>query len=71
MEYLVIDAHKNDEFVKEFDSQDNAIAYADKMWNATSDADKAKTVEYYVLKSSNPDEDADNHYDGDIIKRYK
>ena len=36
-----------------------------------SDSDKKHTTAYYVLESVNPDVESDDHYDGDIIKRWK
>lgn len=71
MKYLVIDERKNDEFVEEFDKKEEAIAFADDEWERMVKADKDKTVAYYVLESVNEDEEAEDHFDGDIVKEYK
>lgn len=69
MKYLVITSYTTDEFVSEFETKEEALAHADRIWGSTSDADKKKG-RFYVLESVNPDEDAENHYDGNIIKEY-
>ena len=33
--------------------------------------DQKRRTAFYVLGSVNPDEDAPDHYDGDIVKRWK
>lgn len=71
MKYLVIDERKHDEFVEEFDTKEKAIAFADDEWERMAKADKDSTVAYYVLESVNEDEEAEDHFDGDIVKEYK
>lgn len=71
MKYLVIDERKHDEFVEEFDKKEEAIAFADDEWERMAKADKDSTVAYYVLESVNEDEEAEDHFDGDIVKEYK
>ena len=71
MKYLVIDQRKYDEFVEEFDKKEEAIAFADDEWGRMAKADKDSTVAYYVLESVNEDEEAEDHFDGDIVKEYK
>ena len=50
---------------------EDAMEYAEYSWNCMSDSDKIRTTAYYLLESVNPDEESDDHYDGDIIKRWK
>jgi hypothetical protein len=71
MKYLVIDQRKYDEFVEEFSTKEEAIAFADDEWERMAKADKDSTVAFYVLESVNPDPDSEDHYDGDFAKTYK
>ena len=67
MRYIVIDERKNDYFTEEFDSKDSAINSAKYDWNRRTEHDKKDTERFYVLESANPDEDADDHFDGNPI----
>ena len=67
MKYIVIDERKNDFFTEEFESKDEAIKTAKSDWDRRTEHDKKRTVAYYVLESVNPDEDADDHFDGNPI----
>lgn len=72
MRYIVFDERKNGElFTEEFDSKDDAAKSADDEWNRRTEYDKKHTDRFYVLESVNPDEDADDHFDGDIIRTFK
>ena len=71
MKYLVIDERKYDTFAEEFDTKEEATAFADDEWKKLVKADKDSTVAYYILESVNEDEEADDHFDGDIVKEYK
>lgn len=71
MKYIVIDSRKNDEFTKEFETADEAIAWAEYEWSRMTTHDKKDCAAYYVLESVNPDEDADDHLDGNPIKVFK
>lgn len=72
MKYLVIDEDDNNQmFVEEFDNLDEAIARADYGWRLLTNLEKKHTRNYYVLESINPDEEAENHYDGNPVKIYK
>lgn len=65
-----MDIKNGDEFTKEFDTKEEAINFADNIWNHLSNYDKKHREAFYVLETTNPDEDAENHFDGDIIKEY-
>ena len=67
MKYIVIDERKNDFFTEEFESKDEAIKTAKSDWDRRTEHDKKRTEAYYVLESVNPDEDADDHFDGNPI----
>ena len=70
MKYIIIDIKDGDMFDKEFDSKDEAIKEANKQFSWLTESDKKKRSAFYVLESVNPDEEADNHYDGEVIKKY-
>ena len=74
MKCLVVDNQMEygaTEEIKEFEILEDAMEYAEYSWNCMSDSDKKHTTAYYVLESVNPDEESDNHYDGNIIKKWK
>lgn len=70
MKYIVIEEHPCQEFVHEFDTKEEAIKFADSEFNRLCEADKKRITAYYVLESANPDEDAEDHFDGNPIKEY-
>ena len=70
MKYIIIDQTQIDFFTTEADTLDEAIKEAEIQFNRLTKADKGKRAGFYILKSINPDEDAENHFDGDIIKRF-
>lgn len=62
MRYVLMDVRKNDAIWTE-----NLMIWMQLLLRA-----KKKNVKsFYVLESVNPDETADNHYDGNIIKEWK
>ena len=71
MKYIIIDERKNDFLTEEFESKDEAIKTAKSDWDRRTAYDKKNTKAYYVLESVNPDEDADDHYDGNPILTLK
>jgi len=70
MKYLVIDDCGTDFWVEEFETTEEAIEYADREFENMTSRDKTRRRSFYVLESVNPDEDADDHYDGNPIKEY-
>lgn len=66
-----MDCTATDIFNEEFDTRDEAVEQAELDWERMSTYDKSRRTEYYVLESANPNEDTENHFDGDIIKRWK
>lgn len=71
MKYILIDETKTDIFTKEFDTELGALAAAKYEWEHLTESEKKDRVAFYVLKSVNPDEEAENHFDGDVVKDYK
>lgn len=71
MRYIVVDELKNDMFTEEFETKEEAVKAADEEWDRLTESDKNRRTSYYVLESSNSDEEAEDHFDGNIIKSYK
>ena len=71
MKYIVMDYKGGDLFTEEFDSEEEAIVAAEYGWNHLTDKEKQKRESYFVLESVNPDVDAENHLDGDVVRRWK
>lgn len=72
MKYILIDWVKDgDMFTEEFETVEEAVETASYEWEQLSTHDKNRRSEFYVLESVNPDEDAEDHLDGDIVKRWK
>ena len=71
MKYVVMDVRKTDLFVNEFNNKVEAIKYAKDDFEHMHKLDQKSCRQYYVLESINPDEDSENHYDGNIILSLK
>lgn len=68
MRYIIFDARKNGQiFTEEFEDKEEAIEYAEYEWDRRTEYDKKNTTGFYVLESANPDEDAEDHFDGNPI----
>ena len=67
MKYIIIDQTKTDWFTTEFDSKERAIKEAQKQWDWLTASDRERREAFYVLESVNPDEEAENHLDGNIV----
>lgn len=70
MKYIIIDVKKGDMFNKEFDNKAEALKQAEIDFSYLTKADIKEREAFYVLESINPDEDAENHYDGEVVKRW-
>lgn len=70
MKYIIVDKTNGDEFTKEFDNKEKAIKEAKIEWSYLSAHDREKTEAFYVLESVNPNEDAENHFDGNIVVNF-
>lgn len=58
-------------FTDEFDTKEEVLQEAGEQWGQLTEHDQQHRTAFYVLESINPDEDAPDHYDGEIIKRWK
>ncbi len=67
MKYIVFDDCGTDVFTKEFDNKEQAMKEAQNEWDMLTSTDLKRRKGFYVLESANPDEEAENHFDGDII----
>lgn len=70
MKYIIIDEKNGDIYDTECATREEALKEAEKQWNQLSEFDKKKRTRFEVLESVNPDEEAENHFDGDIIKSW-
>lgn len=70
MKYTLIDYRGGDLFTKEFSSMEEAINVGENDWSHLTSQEKNKCIDFYILESVNPDEWAEDHFDGDIIKRW-
>jgi hypothetical protein len=69
MKYLSI-YMKGDWFVDEFGTAQEAIDRAAEIFNHLTEREKEAAEGLYVLESVNPDEEADNHLDGDVVRDF-
>lgn len=70
MRYLLIDEKNGDIFEKAFETKEQAIAAGDREWAGLTAYDKKQRDAFYILESVTDDADAQNRYDGDVIKDY-
>ena len=72
MKYVLIDWVKDgDMFTEEFETAEEAVESASYEWEHLSENDKNRRSGFYVLESANPDEDAEDHFDGNEVRRWK
>lgn len=69
--FVVVDQKDNDCFSTECDTMEQAIMEADNQWGLLTNAEKKSRIAFYILESVNPDEEAVDHFDGNIVKNYK
>lgn len=67
MKYVILDERNNDLFTSEFDTKEEATKEARKQFEYLTDSEKTKLVSFCVIESVNPDEEAPDHFDGNII----
>lgn len=71
MKYVLVDQIKNgDCFMNEFEIKEEAIKCGGLAFQCMSKQDRERRSEFYVLESVNPDEEAENHLDGDVVKSW-
>ena len=66
MKYVVIDDNRGDIFTAEYQTAEQAIEEAKNQYNHKTAGEK-KQSKIYVLESVNPDEEAVDHLDGNVI----
>ena len=69
MKYIIIDESRSgwgDTFTGETNDREQAVRKAKRDWDHLTAAEKKKS-RIYVLESVSPDEDAEDHFDGDIV----
>lgn len=68
--YILID-DCGDIYTEEYTNQEEALKDAESLWNRLTENDKKRIGAFYLIKSANPDEEAEDHLDGDVIKAWK
>lgn len=71
MDYILVKQKGDDSFDEEFEIKEDALKALDAEWYHLSKNDQKNYTSVYVLKSVQPNEEEEFHYDGDIIKAYK
>lgn len=66
MKYVVVDIKDGDIFSTEMENASEAIKEAKRQWGYLTNRER-KNRTFYVLESVNPDEDAEDHFDGNVI----
>jgi len=70
MKYILIDEKDGDMFTAEFATKEEAIAAGNRDFARLTAIDKKHRTAFYVLESENPDEEAENHMDGTVVKEW-
>lgn len=70
MKYIIMYQTNGDLFNTEFNSREEALKKAEEDWKHLSAYDKKKASAFYVLESANEDEEAPNHFDGEVLRDY-
>lgn len=71
MKYIIMHEKNGDVFTDEFETKSEALKTAAIQWNCLSYSDKKHSHAFYIIESVNPDENAENHYDGDYVFIFK
>lgn len=69
MKYIVCDVPKDgwgDGFAEEFENREAAVTKAKRDWGYLTRTEQMKR-RIFVLESVNPDVEAEDHFDGDIV----
>lgn len=69
--YVLIDDCGVDVYTETFDNAEDAIDYANSEWERLTNYDKKRRNAFYVIESVANDIDAENAFDGDIIRQWK
>ena len=71
MKYILIDDCDSDIFTKEFENVQDAIEEGNRDFDYLTEYDKKRRNAFYLLESVNEDTEADDHFDGDVLKSWK
>ena len=69
--YILMDCKNGDIFTEGFDNEEDAIKAGESGWNHLTEHDKKERSAFYVLHSVADDIDAENSFDGDVVKEWK
>lgn len=69
--YIYVYGKMGSEWIEEYNTLEEATQAADYEWGRMNEADRKACDYAYILKSANPDEEADDHLNGEIIKVYR
>ena len=69
--YILMDCKGGDIFTETFDNEADAIKAGESKWNHLTEHDKKYRSAFYVLRSIADDIDAENSFDGDVVKEWK
>lgn len=70
MKYILIDDCGNDIFTKEYSNMSEALKAGEMIYRSFSKSEIKRRFFFYLLKSADPEETAENHLDGDIVKTW-
>lgn len=70
MKYVLIDQTTTDMYTDEFNDKDEAIRAGEAAFERLTKADKRRRTAFFVLDSDNPDEESENHYDGNPVREW-
>lgn len=65
--YVLFEDCGTDVWTSEYNEKREAVAAAEKAWDRLSEYDRKYRTVIYVLESDNPDENAENHFDGTAV----
>ena len=71
MKYILIDMKNGDSFEEEFENLFQALETGKYSWNHLTREEQKNREAFYILESINPNQDAEDHLDGVIIKDFK
>ena len=71
MKYVLIDDCQTDIYTEEFNDLEAAIKEGNNQFERLTKTDLKRRKAFFLLETVNPDPEAENHFDGDIIKTWK
>lgn len=71
MKYILMYDCGSHIFTKEFENEQEAIEEGQRDFDSLTEYDKKRRNAFYLLESVNEDPEADDHFDGDVLKSWK